>query len=222
MDTLPNGPNGVTGSVFHRREGQSGALFFVAAADCTGHGVPGAFMSLLGMMLLFDAVKDNPDSAPSKILENVNNRLMEIMQQNKSNTFSGKFGMDIALLKYNPLKKEIEYSGAQNPLLLFRDGQMNEVKADKVSIGTAANVSFAGHTLQVKEGDMLYIYSDGYQDQIGGERKKKFLSANLKETLLQIHTLEPEKQKEELEKKHLQWRGNVPQTDDRLVMGMRI
>jgi len=135
---------------------------------------------------------------------------------------TGKFGMDVALIKYNKLKKEITYSGAHNPLIIFSNDQLNEIKADKISIGTTTQCDFHDNVVQVKEGDMVYLYSDGFQDQIGGEKRKKFLAFHLKELLQQIHTLSPEQQKAELDKKHNEWRGKTEQTDDILIIGLKI
>lgn len=194
----------------------------IAAADCTGHGVPGAFMSLLSTMMLFYASKNDSSSEPAEILKNLNARLIDVMRQNADTRFAGKFGMDISMIRYSPDAEEIFYSGAQNPLLIISNGQISEIKAEKISIGSSENASFTSHKIPVKPGDMLYLSSDGYQDQIGGERKKKFLSYHLKEFLLEIHTLELSKQKEELEKRHLNYRGSIPQTDDILIIGLKI
>lgn len=210
----------VSGDFYWLYEDKSNEFLYIAAADCTGHGVPGAFMSLLGFITL-EEVTRNHHLSPAEILQEVNTELMEILHQSDQNT-TGKFGMDIALIRYNKLKKEITYSGAHNPLIIINNGQINEVKADKISIGTTTNSSFTNHTITVHPGDAIYIYSDGFQDQIGGEKRKKFLAFHFKELLAQIHTLVPEKQKEELEKKHLEWRGKAEQTDDILIIGLKI
>jgi len=210
----------VSGDFFWMHEEPGTGCFYIAAADCTGHGVPGAFMSLLGFLMLDDIVR-NIHVTPGEILKEVNKQLMEILHQSNENT-TGKFGMDISLIKYNKQKKEIIFAGAHNPLIILNNGQINEVKADKISIGTTINCSFANNTVQVKDDDMIYLFSDGYQDQIGGEKRKKFLAFHLKEMLQQIHTFEPEKQKEELDKKHLEWRGKTEQTDDILIIGFKV
>jgi len=210
----------VSGDFFWMHEEASTGCFYIAAADCTGHGVPGAFMSLLGFLMLDDIVR-NIHVTPAEILKEVNTQLMEMLHQNNENT-TGKFGMDISLIKYNKQKKEITYAGAHNPLIILNNGQINEVKADRISIGTTINCSFTNNTVQAKEGDTIYLYSDGFQDQIGGEKRKKFLAFHFKEFLQQIHTQEPKKQKEELDKKHLEWRGKAEQTDDILIIGFKV
>ena len=204
---------------FHEEKNQ---CFCLAAADCTGHGVPGAFMSLLGFIMLDDIVKRNPGGSPAAVLKEVNQELMETLHQDSENT-TGKFGMDIALIRFDSLKKEITYSGAYNPLIIVRNnGELIEVKADKTSIGTKTNCQFNDNVVYVEKGDFIYIYSDGYQDQIGGEKRKKYLAFHLKELLQQIHSLPPEEQKNELEKKHLEWKNTNDQTDDILIIGIKV
>ncbi|MBI3501622.1 MAG: tetratricopeptide repeat protein [Bacteroidetes bacterium] len=210
----------VSGDFYWMHEEKTNGSFYIAAADCTGHGVPGAFMSLLGFIMLDEIVR-TVHLTPAEILKEVNSQLMEMLHQNNENT-TGKFGMDIALLKYDKEKKEIVFAGAHNPLIHLSNGQMNEVKANKISIGNNPHCTFENNFLQVREGDMVYIYSDGFQDQIGGEKRKKFLAFHLREFLQQIHSLEPEKQKAELKKKHNEWRGTTEQIDDILIIGLKI
>jgi serine phosphatase RsbU (regulator of sigma subunit) len=194
---------------------------FIAAADCTGHGVPGAFMSLLGFIMLNDIVKTIENASPAEILTEVNTQLMNTLHQDGEHS-TGKFGMDIALIKYNKLTKELIFAGAHNPLVIINESGINELKSDKVAIGTIKTTSFNNQTVQVKEGDMIYIYSDGYPDQIGGEKRKKFLSFNMKELFVQIHTMNMDQQKSELEKKHMEWRSKTDQTDDILIIGLKV
>lgn len=210
----------VSGDFYWLHEDKTSGSVYMAAADCTGHGVPGAFMSLLGFITLEEVVR-NYHLSPAEILKEVNTELMEMLHQSSENT-TGKFGMDIALVKFDRQKREIIYSGAHNPLIIISGGQINEVRADKISIGTINDSSFTNHTILVNQGDTVYLYSDGFQDQIGGEKRKKFLAYHLKELLQQIHTLEPEKQKAELEKKHLEWKDKTEQTDDILIIGLKI
>ena len=208
----------VSGDFYWMHEDENN--IYVAAADCTGHGVPGAFMSLLGFIMIDDIAR-NVHENPGEVLKEVNKQLMETLHQNTENT-TGKFGMDVAMIKYSKQKKEITYSGAHNPLIFFSNGQMNEVKADKISIGNTTECHFHDNIVPVKEGDMVYLFSDGFHDQIGGEKRKKYLAFHLKELLQQIHTLPPEQQKEALDKKHNEWRGKTEQTDDILIIGLKI
>lgn len=195
---------------------------YIAAADCTGHGVPGAFMSLLGFIMLDDAVKRNTHWNPAEILAEVNTQLMAVLHQTNQNTSTGKFGMDIALIKYEKDTHEVIYSGAHNPLITISNNQISECKADKISIGSTNECKFTNHSIKLNTGDRVYLFSDGFQDQIGGDKKKKFLAFHLRELLLEVHKLDMPKQMEEIEKKHLEWRGKAEQTDDILVIGITI
>lgn len=210
----------VSGDFFWLYEEKENECIWVAAADCTGHGVPGAFMSLLGFIMLDDTAHKKNQATPAEVLQEVNEQLMTTLHQNTSN-LTGKFGMDISLIKYDKQKGEIIFSGAQNPLIVISNGQLNEIKADKISIGTISNCSFTNHSIPVNEGDMVYLYSDGYQDQIGGIKRKKFLSYHLKELLQKIYMLEPEKQNEVLNKQHIEWKNDTDQTDDMLIIGLK-
>ncbi|TAL62206.1 MAG: tetratricopeptide repeat protein [Bacteroidetes bacterium] len=211
----------VSGDFYWIHEGKDNNSVSLAAADCTGHGVPGAFMSLLGFIMLDDIARRNARGTPAEVLKEVNTQLMSVLHQNTENT-TGKFGMDIALIKLDKLKNEITFTGAHNPLIVVNSGNITEIKADRISIGTSTDCSFNNSTVQVQKGDMIYVYTDGYQDQIGGEKRKKFLSFHLKELLQQIYLLSPEKQMEELSKKHAEWKGKNDQTDDILIIGLKV
>lgn len=211
----------VSGDFYWMHEAEDNSCVCIAAADCTGHGVPGAFMSLLGFIMLDDIAQRNSRVSPADLLKDVNTHLMSVLHQNTENT-TGKFGMDVALIRFDKQTNEITFAGAHNPLILVSNGVVSETKADRVSIGTSTECSFNNHTVPVRKGDMLYVYTDGYQDQIGGEKRKKFLSFHLKELLQVIHHLPPHEQMEELNKKHLEWKGNNDQTDDILIIGLKV
>lgn len=211
----------VSGDFYWIHEGKGSDCLYIAAADCTGHGVPGAFMSLLGFIMLDDMAQRNAQATPADVLKSVNTHLMSVLHQNTENT-TGKFGMDIALIKLNNQRNEITFSGAHNPLIMVSNGNITEIKSDRISIGTSTECSFTNHAVQVQKGDMIYLYTDGYQDQIGGEKRKKFLSFHLKELLQSIYSLSPQQQMEELNKKHVEWRSKTDQTDDILIIGLKV
>jgi serine phosphatase RsbU (regulator of sigma subunit) len=146
---------------------------------------------------------------------------MSVLHQSASEN-TGKFGMDIALAVFNPAQNELLYSGAHNPLVIIRNGNMNEYKPEKISIGASADSAFASISIPVQKGDVLYLFSDGFQDQIGGEKRKKFLAFNLREFFLKIHAMNMDAQKEALDKQHLEWKGTNEQTDDILIIGIKI
>lgn len=202
----------------------------IAVADCTGHGVPGAFMSLLGSNFLNDIIKIKAQHTPSEILEELNIRVLTSLKQNANNT-SVKYGMDIALICIDKAMTTLQYAGAHSPLLIFRSTSEKQtpecfqLKADKRSIGSikkAEEPGFSNHVFQLIKGDMLYLFSDGFADQIGGPEKKKFFSQSFKSLLQSSCDRELNEQSKILEKTIIDWKGNLNQTDDILVMGIKI
>ncbi|HSH66451.1 MAG TPA: tetratricopeptide repeat protein, partial [Bacteroidia bacterium] len=194
-------------------------------ADCTGHGIPGAFMSLLGFNMLENIIEKMETTTPSIILTELNNKMVATMSQNPSDDHSVKHGMDASLISINKETMELQYAGAHNPLYRIRDGKLTEIKADKISIGSyieGKQIKFTNHNISVQEGDVFYLFSDGFPDQIGGPNRKKFYYPPFKELLVSIHTLTFTEQKEILNKTITGWKGERDQTDDILVVGIRI
>lgn len=192
-----------------------------AAADCTGHGVPGAFMSLVGHNVLNQATKVY--SKPSQILNSANRLSGEAMRSNDGEHFM-RDGMDIALCSLDSDTLELEFSGAHNPVYVIRDNEIIELDSDPFSIGTYVNNEreFTNHTLQLQKGDCLYLFSDGYADQFGGPRGKKFMRKQFRMMLLQHHGLPMSEQKWRIAETLDRWRGEGEQIDDILVMGIRV
>jgi len=196
---------------------------FFSAVDCTGHGVPGAFMSIIGHNSLTKIVREYGILEPGKILTQLNKEVLDTLQQR---TDSGDVydGMDLALVSYDRKESFLEYSGAFNPLYLIRSGEILETKADKVSIGRSSlntEVEFTNNRIEVQKGDTVYLFSDGYADQFGGELMKKFKYKNLKELILKIQPETMADQRSILDQTIEQWRGDVEQIDDILVIGRR-
>ncbi len=196
----------------------------VAAADCTGHGVPGAFMSILGISLLDQITNQvNKSFTAGEILtllrEEIKHALRQTGKANEAND-----GMDISLCVLNRKKSIINYAGAYNPLILIRDNKIVKYKADKMPIGIYIREKevFTNHVVEIRKGDSLYIYSDGFQDQFGGEENKKFLPKNLNNLLLEISGHPAQKQKEILNEKLDNWKGDNPQVDDIIILGFKI
>jgi PAS domain S-box-containing protein len=210
---------------------QDANKIFVAVADCTGHGVPGAFMSLMGSNLLNDIVKVKGKHKPSEILDELNIQILTTLNQN-SKTTSVKYGMDIALIsietklaKNAPNTYELQYAGAHSPLLLFRNNECIQVKANKRAIGSFVKdeeSDFTNHTLTVTVGDMIYLFSDGYADQIGGPENKKMFAQPFRDLLQSISQKNVDLQQSHLENILNNWKGTNSQTDDVLVMGIQI
>jgi serine phosphatase RsbU (regulator of sigma subunit) len=201
--------------------GQVKEKIICAVADCTGHGVPGAFMSLLGYNMLENAVKGIQEIKPAAILDTLSEEVKKRLTATDSE--ETKHGMDIALISIDSSNNRLEFAGAHNSLYLVRNQEITELKADKMGIGANAKAAFSNHTLELKKGDMIYLFTDGFPDQIGGPKRKKFFYPPFKELLLQISSLDPEVQKLKLNETHNEWMGDkMDQTDDILIMGIRI
>lgn len=201
-----------------------GDLSLVAAADCTGHGVPGAFMSIIGCNLLSQSVNEYAITQPASILNSVNKGLSKVLQQKNDKTYVTD-GMDIALCAFNPQKMVVEYAGAYNPLWLVRKGNVEEFKGDKFPVGAFVDKEvriFQNQEIPVMKGDMIYLFSDGFADQFGGGEGKKFKYKQLKNMLAEISTKSGAEQKAILEKTFTEWMGKLAQVDDVLVIGVRI
>jgi ligand-binding sensor domain-containing protein/serine phosphatase RsbU (regulator of sigma subunit) len=194
---------------------------FLAAVDCTGHGVPGAFMSFIGYTSLNKIVIEHRIHEPAKILNHLNEEVAIALRQKGEETVAD--GMDLALISYSPQSRELEYAGAFNPLIIINDGEMTEIKANRFAIGrsTEKEMKFTNHKLKIRKGDTIYLYSDGYSDQFGGEQGKKFKTQNLKSLLVSINKKSMEEQKMILEETYENWRGNYEQIDDILIVGRR-
>jgi len=202
--------------------GKKSNKIIVAAADCTGHGVPGAFMSMLGISFLNEIVNGDNETKPSLIL----NRLRYLIKSTLSQTGKegeSKDGMDIALCVIDLESKSLEYAGAYNPLYLIRNGELIETKADKMPVGIhlAEKDSFTNSFLSFEKGDCIYLFSDGYVSQFGGEYGRKYMAKPFKKMLAIISEKPMETQCEMLEQEFEEWRGFNPQVDDILVIGIR-
>lgn len=202
---------------------QWGKETLVAAVDCTGHGVPGAFMSIVAANLLNEAVVEHALTEPAAVLNSVRKGLNKILRK-KQDDSNIKDGMDAALICLDKTSMKLQFAGAYNPLWLVRGGQCIEFKADKIPIGVGMdNIKpFTNHTIELKKDDLIYIFSDGYADQFGGEKGKKFKYNSLKELLLKNAGHPMEKQKELLLSSFENWKGNLEQVDDILVIGIRV
>lgn len=198
-----------------------GNKFVIACADCTGHGVPGALTSMIGIALLNEIVGGNKITDPAIALTNLDKGILKAFENSESETNDG---MDISLITIDPDLKTIEYAGAYRPLIMIRDNQLTEYKATKMSIGfkDVPNKDFEKTTIQYQEGDNFYMFSDGYPDQFGGERNKKFKTKTMKEMLVQTSAIDMASQKEIVNQRLKDWMGETEQVDDILVMGIKL
>jgi len=212
----------VSGDFYWVSENEEIIIF--AAVDCTGHGVPGAFMSFVGYSLLKQAINEQNLSKPSDILDSLSNGINDTLR-NSSEEVTVKDGMDLVLCALNKKTLVIEFAGVHNPLYILRNNDILEFKTDKQPVGEPFNDVFKGFTnyhFQLEKNDTVFVFSDGFLDQFGGPDKRKFMSKRFKETLIQIQHLSMEEQKNQLLRVFNDWKNDSIQIDDVLVMGVKI
>ena len=199
----------------------AGGREYLAAVDCTGHGVPGAFMSFIGFTSLNKIIIEQGIYTPSAILDRLNEEVAVTLHQKGEDIVND--GMDISLVSYSPGTGVLEYAGAFNPLIIVRKGEIIEVKADRFAIGRAygKDRTFTNHSMQLESGDSLFLFSDGYADQFGGSDGKKFKISALKELLASVGHLDTDRQKETIERTFENWKVNQEQIDDVLIIGRK-
>jgi len=196
----------------------------VAAVDCTGHGVPGALMSIVGNNILNQTILEHKISKPSTILDELNNGVTYTLRQ-KNEESKVKDGMDIVLLSINFQENIVEFAGANNPLYHIRNGELTEIKGDKFPIGIFIGEEvkhFTNHEIQLQKGDTLYLFTDGYADQFGGPKGKKYKYNQLKELLHKIYLLPIDEQHQQLSLAFDTWKGDLEQVDDVVIIGVRV
>jgi len=204
---------------------------FIAAADCTGHGVPGAFMSMIGNSLLNEIVNDNGVDEPAKILQQLKEGVIKSLKQT-GEAGKQKDGMDIALCAFDFKNNKLEFSGAYNPLIRIREGELEETRSDRMPIGIYSDDGgrkFTNHELEMKKGDMYYFFTDGFVDQFGGPKGKKYMGKRFKILLKEIYQLPMKKQRQKLDEVVEGWKAHVmadgstyEQMDDILVIGVKV
>ncbi len=199
-----------------------GSKVIITAADCTGHGVPGAFMSMLGVSFLNEIVNEKT-TTPHEILNKLRRSVKQTLGQT-GRSGEAKDGMDIAMCVLDIDNMKLQFAGAYNSLLLYRDCELIEYKADRMPIGIHIKEkdSFTIHEIDLQKGDTFYIFSDGYPDQFGGDKGRKFKTKSFKELLLNIQKFPMDRQKNILHDKTMEWRGDIEQVDDIIVIGIRV
>jgi serine phosphatase RsbU (regulator of sigma subunit) len=194
----------------------------LVAADCTGHGVPGAFMTLLGHNFLNVTVNIQEVTDPEQIIYKLDQQVVETLKQNEPNSI--KDGMDIAVLTFNQDKNLLSFSGAGIPLYYITDGELIEYKGSNFGIGGVLRKEkqFIPHKIEYKPGDSFYIFSDGFADQIGGKEGRKYYKKKFKDFLMEIKDHTMEEQRKLIEDELIQWKGDFKQIDDILIVGLRM
>ena len=202
---------------------KTGDAIYMAAVDCTGHGVPGALLSLIGYFLLNDIVKSRKISDPGVILDQLDEGVTSTLRQDQDDSKT-KDGMDIALCKINMKDRKVEYAGAHRPLYVMKDGEMVQIKGNKFAIGGGIyknQTNFTNHKLSLKKGDSFYFCSDGYPDQFGGPQNRKYGPKRLRSLIADIHEKPMKEAYKIFDKSWEDWKGNEKQTDDVLLIGIK-
>lgn len=199
-------------------------LLVVAAVDCTGHGVPGAFMSIIGHTLLNRTVNNPEIASPADALNFINREIKKTLNQ-KAYEAAIRDGMDIALSVIDFKNLSLSFAGANNPLYIVRSNELIELKATKQPITASSDTPpfpFTNEIFSLQKGDSIYLFTDGFADQFGGPKGKKFMYKRFRESLIAVQHLTMEDQKKELYKIFLDWRGELEQVDDVLVIGIKV
>ena len=223
LSVLPEGfvlfqPKDIVSGDFYWMQHHNDKVYF-AACDCTGHGVPGAFMSMIGSSLLDEAVVEKGITQPNEIFFEVRKGFINALKQTGE---TQKDGMDAVLITWDK-GTSLQVAAAYSPVLIISNGEMKELKPDRQPVGfhTGAQIPFTHHELKLEKGDAIYLFSDGYPDQFGGPKDKKFMMKNFKKLLLSIQDKTMNEQKSILETTLAEWKGDTEQVDDILVMGVR-
>jgi serine phosphatase RsbU (regulator of sigma subunit) len=209
--------------------------FVLVTADSTGHGVPGAMMSMLNISCLNEAINERKITNPSEILNHARQRIISSLAEDGSEE-GGKDGMDCSVLVFDFRNRKLSFAAANNPVWIVRPAassgaataavgaELIELKPDRMPVGKHAkdNISFTEQTIDILPGDTIYALTDGMPDQFGGPRAKKFTYKRLKEILMSIYSQNGKEQKEELEKTFKEWKGTLEQVDDVLIIGVKI
>ncbi len=215
------------------RDVVSGDFYFVedlgdevifSAVDCTGHGIPGALISVIGFNYIHRAVTSKKYTIPSDILKYLDVGVNERLRQT-DNESGVKDGMELSLCNLNKRTRVLQFAGAYNPIYIISKGELQIIKADKYEIGVNPDGvadDYNNHTFQLEEGDCVYLFSDGYADQFGGPKGKKFMYKQLRELLIEINPKSMDEQHNILAARFMEWQGKEEQVDDVVIMGVRV
>lgn len=202
---------------------KKGKYLYLAAVDCTGHGVPGAMMSMIGSLLLNDIVNGEEDFLPSEILLKLHWAVVKTLKQDEPGSNSSD-GMDIGLCRLDLETDDLIFAGAHRPLVYLRDGEIHQFKGDRYPIGGMqyrGKNKYSDHETTIKKGDAFYVFSDGLPDQIGGPEKKKFMMSKIKEIIIENQNLSMEDMKQYMNQSFENWMGDNKQIDDVILIGFK-
>ncbi|MEA2043314.1 MAG: two-component regulator propeller domain-containing protein [Bacteroidota bacterium] len=197
-------------------------IVFVAAVDCTGHGVPGAFMSIVGLNLLRDILSLGIEN-PAEILNRLSRNVADIFEKDDDEAMTVKDGMDLTICAIDRKNKQLQFAGAKNSLYLMRNNGLMEYKGDRVSVGPGegSKYNFTNKVIPLEENDFIYMFSDGYVDQFGGPKNKKFKYRRFRSVLLNIYSHNVISQEKELKNTILRWKSGTEQVDDIMIIGIK-
>jgi serine phosphatase RsbU (regulator of sigma subunit) len=203
--------------------GEDEEHIFFTVADCTGHGVPGAFMSTLGISTLDEIITNNTNLKANTVLNLLREKIKTALHQTGKQG-EATDGMDVAFCILHKNRRKLEFSGAYNPLFIFHNGELHEYRADRMPIGIyyGEKETFTNYEIDVQKGDTLYIFTDGFADQFGGPKGLKYMKYNLKKLLSEISDKPMDEQRVILEQEFENWQGSVNQIDDVTILGVRI
>lgn len=213
----------LSGDFYWFYENKANGVKIIVAADCTGHGVPGALTTVLGCSILNDIVKQKNIYSPDIILQELDKTIIKSFSTEKTNTLNVEDGMDISVLTFQ--KDKLSFSGAKNPLYIIKNEKVEVIKGSPFAIGSnhfKKEKSFEKHDFSLSTGDKIYIFSDGFQDQIGEHYDRKYYTKQFRELLVSISHLPMSEQKAILVQELDTWKGSNPQTDDILVIGIEL
>ncbi len=195
---------------------------YIAAVDCTGHGVPGALISLIGYFLLNDIVKANKGATAGMVLDMLNEGVVRTLRQDENSRT--RDGMDIALMRIHLTEHWVEYAGAHRPLMFIRNGELNEIRGNKFPIGGSykTRTNFDSHRHDLQPGDTLVVFSDGLPDQFGGPDDRKLGIKRIRHTLLETEYANMDELHKLMKTQLEHWKGSASQTDDIIVIGIHI
>lgn len=203
---------------------KKGDTIYYAAVDCTGHGVPGAMMSLIGHLLLNDILNGTETLTPAKVLDKLHIGVVKTLKQDEGDGVKTADGMDVALCSINLKTKKVQYAGAHRPLYLVRNNELTEFKGDRFPIGGSqysGRTNFTNHVIDILENDAVYFFSDGLPDQFGGPEKLKYGPKRIREGIMENNNKKPNEIKTYFEKSYHEWMGNMKQIDDVLLIGIK-
>jgi len=193
---------------------------YIAVIDCTGHGVPGAFLTFVASNFLHKAIYEYKYDKPSQILSFLNKEFFRTFRRNEK--ISLKVGMDLIVCRLGKNREEISFCGSYHSLIQIRAENTEIFRTDMIEIGASdMDIEFSEKQIDLQKGDMIYLFTDGYADQMGGDRDRRFMMRRLKSVLYDIHTMECSAQKENLLKSYEEWKGSMFQTDDILIIGIQ-